>query len=73
MPRVMHGPMRPKTIGLIKIRKQRGLMTRIAAAMNVSVPAISKWHRVPAERVLTVERITGIPRGELRPDLYPDE
>lgn len=35
---------------------------------------ISKWEkrRVPAERVLEVERKTGIPRHRLRPDLYPD-
>lgn len=35
---------------------------------------ISKWEkrRVPAERVLDVERQTGIPRHRLRPDLYPD-
>jgi DNA-binding transcriptional regulator YdaS (Cro superfamily) len=33
--------------------------------------AISQWTRVPAERVLPVEAATGIPRHELRPDLYP--
>jgi DNA-binding transcriptional regulator YdaS (Cro superfamily) len=26
---------------------------------------------LPAERVLDIERVTGIPRHELRPDLYP--
>lgn len=36
---------------------------------------ISKWEngRIPAERVLDVERITGIPRHRLRPDIYPEE
>lgn len=29
--------------------------------------------RIPAERVLRIEKITGIPRHELRPDLYPRE
>jgi DNA-binding transcriptional regulator YdaS (Cro superfamily) len=28
---------------------------------------------IPAEYVLPIERVTGIPRGELRPDLYPAE
>jgi DNA-binding transcriptional regulator YdaS (Cro superfamily) len=28
---------------------------------------------VPAERVLDIEKITGISRHELRPDLYPTE
>lgn len=27
--------------------------------------------RVAAERVLTIERFSGVPRYELRPDLYP--
>lgn len=36
--------------------------------------AISGWlkrNRIPAERVLDVERITGVSRCDLRPDLYP--
>lgn len=28
------------------------------------------WKKVPAEQVVEVERITGLPREELRPDLY---
>lgn len=29
--------------------------------------------RIPAERVLRIEQVSGIPRHELRPDLYPLE
>ena len=38
--------------------------------------SISRWiatGRIPAERVLQVERVSGVPRYELRPDLYPRE
>ena len=42
-------------------------------ALAVSPQALSQWHRVPAHRVLDVERISGVPRHELRPDLYPQE
>lgn len=28
---------------------------------------------VPAEFVLSIEKATGVPRGDLRPDLYPVE
>jgi DNA-binding transcriptional regulator YdaS (Cro superfamily) len=38
--------------------------------------AITKWkHRgqIPAERVLAIEAITGVPRHELRPDIYPPD
>jgi DNA-binding transcriptional regulator YdaS (Cro superfamily) len=32
--------------------------------------AVSQWRKVPAERVLDVERITGISRHDLRPDVF---
>jgi DNA-binding transcriptional regulator YdaS (Cro superfamily) len=38
--------------------------------------AIANWiaaGRVPAERVLSVERVSGVSRCALRPDLYPPE
>lgn len=37
----------------------------------ISSQAISQWHRVPSERVLVVEKVTGVSRHDLRPDLYP--
>ena len=48
-----------------------GGATKLAAALNIKPPSIYSWRRIPAERVLDVERITGISRHELRPDLYP--
>jgi DNA-binding transcriptional regulator YdaS (Cro superfamily) len=46
--------------------------TGLARALTeISPQAISQWKKVPAERVLDVERVTGIPRHELRPDIYP--
>ena len=62
-----------ETPGLAKIRKTYGLARLIALQSGISAAAVSQWRRVPAERVLSVERITGIPRRELRPDIYPDE
>ncbi len=50
-------------------------ISAVARALNVSRQTAWTWfHRqVPAKHVLGVERITGIPRSELRPDLYPPE
>lgn len=47
--------------------------TRLAAELGgrITPQAISQWKQVPAERVLDVERATGVPRHELRPDIYP--
>lgn len=48
-----------------------GSATRLARAIGVTAQAISQWREVPPRRVLAVERVTGVPRHELRPDLYP--
>lgn len=53
--------------------KERGRRLALANALNVSPGAISQWERVPAERVLDVERLTKVSRHDLRPDLYPRE
>lgn len=45
----------------------------LAAAIGVTKQAVSQWDEVPPLRVLAVERISGVPRFELRPDLYPPE
>jgi transcriptional regulator with XRE-family HTH domain len=47
----------------------------LASSFNVNKSTVLRWEegRIPAERVLDVERITGIPRHELRPDLYRPE
>ncbi|MFT3987214.1 MAG: Cro/CI family transcriptional regulator [Aestuariivirga sp.] len=37
---------------------------------NISSQAVSQWEKIPASRVLDVERITGISRHELRPDIF---
>lgn len=41
-----------------------------ATGAPISPQAISQWERVPPERVLEVERLTGVSRHELRPDVF---
>lgn len=55
----------------VDLLRTPGMFSRIARALGITRQAPSAWHRVPAERVLDVERITNIPRWRLRPDLYP--
>ena len=50
---------------------QRGLRSQIARALKITPGAVRQWREVPPSRVLNVEALTGIPRHELRPDLYP--
>lgn len=56
--------------GMERLRAERGLMARVARELGLRSSAVAVWVRVPAERVVEVERITGIPREQLRPDLY---
>lgn len=39
---------------------------------DLTPQAISQWRQVPAERVIAVEKVTGVSRSKLRPDLYPE-
>jgi DNA-binding transcriptional regulator YdaS (Cro superfamily) len=43
----------------------------LARAIGVSHQAVVRWSRVPPLRVLAVEKVTGISREILRPDIYP--
>lgn len=57
--------------GLDRAISAAGGVRALARTLGVSQPAISGWKRVPADRVLSVETHTGVPRTDLRPDLYP--
>lgn len=50
-----------------------GSKNDFAMRLGVSAQAISQWKTVPPLRVLQVEQLTGVPRHELRPDIYPAE
>jgi DNA-binding transcriptional regulator YdaS (Cro superfamily) len=42
----------------------------LAHLLGVNRQAVDKWRHVPAERIVQIERLTGVPRAILRPDLY---
>lgn len=48
-----------------------GGVTRLAEGLGLTRSAVSQWKKIPVERVLEVERLTGVPRHEQRPDIYP--
>jgi DNA-binding transcriptional regulator YdaS (Cro superfamily) len=47
--------------------------SELAAHLGITAQAISQWRQIPVSRVLDVERVTGVPREELRPDVYPPD
>lgn len=62
-------------IALKRAVKIAGGLSALALRLGITPQAVSQWERVPAKRVLSVERATGgrITRNQLRPDLYPPE
>lgn len=55
------------------LRDRKIRLADLARELSVNKSTATRWskRRVPAERVLEIERFTGVPRHELRPDIYP--
>lgn len=60
-----------REVGLEEAIRAAGGVGALARALGISQPSVSNWQRIPAERVIAVETLTGVPRAALRPDLYP--
>ena len=45
----------------------------LARLLGIRRQTVYQWDRVPAERVITIEQGTGLPRSIMRPDIYPQE
>jgi DNA-binding transcriptional regulator YdaS (Cro superfamily) len=59
---------------LLEACKAVGGQTALARLLDLGAQStVSSWlsTRLPAERVLAVEAVTGVSRHRLRPDLYP--
>lgn len=73
---MLHAPMNAPDLTALERAKNavgggRELARRLSAiGRPITSQAIYGWRRIPAERVLDVERVTGVSRSELRPDLY---
>lgn len=48
-------------------------VAKLAEECGVSPQAAHKWlkKQIPAERVLEIERLVGVAREAIRPDIYP--
>lgn len=65
----------PAVIACAKAKAAVGGPKALGYRIGIRSQACSNWDVVPADRVLEIERITGISRHELRPDVFgpPDE
>jgi TorA maturation chaperone TorD len=58
--------------GLDEAIRAAGGVGALARKIGISQPSVSNWSKIPAERVLAVEAVTGVSRATLRPDLYSE-
>jgi DNA-binding transcriptional regulator YdaS (Cro superfamily) len=47
-----------------------GGLSRLGKAVGITAQGVWRWRRIPPQHVATVERVTGIPRERLRPDIF---
>lgn len=63
--------MREKTdTGLKLAIEAAGTGDRLASLLGITAQAVSQWEKIPLQRVFDVERVTKIPRSQLRPDFF---
>jgi DNA-binding transcriptional regulator YdaS (Cro superfamily) len=53
--------------------KRVGGITELARKLGITKSAVYQWDEVPAERVVDLARLSGLPRSLFRPDLFPRE
>ncbi len=62
---------------LLELVDKAGSQSELARNLGVSNTAVWKWlrssRRITAEYVLSAERLYGVSRHSLRPDIYPRE
>jgi DNA-binding transcriptional regulator YdaS (Cro superfamily) len=63
-----------RSSGLRRAVHAAGSYGRLAKLLGIEHrQTVHQWKDVPAERVIQIEKATGVHRAKLRPDLYPPE
>lgn len=65
--------MAKKPMKAVIIVKAAGGRKKLASLLHITGPAISQWGICPVNRVLAVEKATGLSRHDIRPDIYGPE
>lgn len=56
--------------GLRAALKAAGGVSALARLLKITRAAVSRWESVPVQKVVAVEKVTGVPRQRLKPELY---
>jgi len=59
----------------LKLIKDTISLTQLAQQLGLTKAAVYAWRKngIPAERVIQIEKLTGVSRKNLRPDLFAEE
>lgn len=55
------------------VKAVRGGVSALARELGINRQNIYDWNQIPADHIVAIEQITGVPREQLRPDLYRRE
>jgi len=52
--------------------KAAGSQSQLARALNVTRQTVASWRRrgIPLERAIEIERVLGVPKEAIRPDIF---
>ena len=56
--------------GLQKAIAAAGSQSELARRLGITPQAVQRWCSIPARHIIAIERVTGVPREVLRPELY---
>lgn len=59
--------------GLAAAIRAAGGLSAFARLIGRNKAGVSRWRRLPAELAADAERLTGVPRDVLRPDLFGED
>lgn len=71
LPTFLSTPRKTAEQALAEAILRAGGVRALARQLGISHQAISQWEQAAVKQVLKIENLTGVPRYELRPDIYP--
>lgn len=55
---------------LSKAVKAAGGLSALSRGLDLDRHSIRRWNTIPAKWIIPIEHLTGVPREELRPDIF---
>lgn len=59
-----------RTAGLLKAIEAAGGVNALGRKLGITGQAVQAWKDIPLKRIVDIERVTGISRKKLRPDIW---